>query len=140
MKRLMVALLLAVLAGCSSAPVPVADAVPAPRDRVYGINMADSDQKATITFVRDTGYVGGGCDMGVYVNAKLVARLQTKEKATIAVPAGELIVGAGGIGAGLCGESSPRRERDVTIKPGESKNYRIFISGSGDVDILPTTI
>ncbi|WP_212633141.1 hypothetical protein [Pseudomonas panipatensis] len=140
MKKLFGALLLVAMAGCSSSPVSLSEATPAPRDRVYGMQIPDSAQRASITFVRDSGYVGGGCDMGIYVNSKLVARLQTGEKAAIAVPAGQLIVGAGGVGDGLCGASASRRERDVTISAGESKNYRIFISGSGDVDILPTTM
>lgn len=77
--------------------------------------------------------------MGIYVNGKLVARLATKEKATFKIPAGNIVLGAGVIGGGLCGTAADRREREVSLGAGQVKNYRAFISSEADVDILPTT-
>ncbi|NMZ72981.1 hypothetical protein HBO32_07710 [Pseudomonas nitroreducens] len=89
--------------------------------------------------VRDSGFIGGGCDMGVYVDGRLAARIATQEKVTLYLPARPVVVGAGVIGAGLCGTSAARREREIDVRDGDRLNYRVFTSGNGDTDILPTT-
>lgn len=90
--------------------------------------------------MRDSGFVSSGCDMGIYVDGKLAARLANKEKATFKIPAGNIVLGAGVIGGGLCGTAADRREREVSLGAGQVKNYRAFISSEADVDILPTTL
>ncbi|MOA16048.1 hypothetical protein D3C78_1362400 [compost metagenome] len=78
--------------------------------------------------------------MAIYIDGQLAAKLATKEKATFKIPAGEVVVGAGVIGSGLCGTAAQRREREVTIQAGQSKRYRVFTSSEADVDLLPTTL
>ncbi|MBG4412484.1 hypothetical protein GHV50_07910 [Pseudomonas aeruginosa] len=89
--------------------------------------------------MRDSGFIGGGCDMGVYVNGRLAARIATKEMVTFYLPAGSTVIGAGLVGSGLCGVNTDRREREVSLRDGDSLSYRLFTSSNGDVDILPTT-
>lgn len=84
--------------------------------------------------------ISSGCDMGIYVDGKLAAKLGTKERVTFKIPAGEVVLGAGVIGSGLCGTAADRREREVTLGAGQDKNYQVFISSEADVDILPSTL
>lgn len=84
--------------------------------------------------VRDSGFISAGCDMGIYVDGKLAAKLSTKERVTFKIPAGELVLGAWVIGSGLCGTAADRREREVTLSAGQN------ISSEADVDILPNTL
>ncbi|MEX5531056.1 hypothetical protein [Pseudomonas syringae] len=70
--------------------------------------------------------------MGIYVDG----RLATKEKATFKIPAGNIVLGAGVLGGGLCGSAADRREREVFLGAGQVQNYRAFISSEADIDLL----
>lgn len=59
--------------------------------------------------------------MGIYVDGKLVAKLATKERATFKIPAGEVVLGAGVIGGGLCG-SAADRQSELPLVPGKPRN------------------
>lgn len=132
--------LIALLAGCSTSAVPVDKAKQASTSNVYAYQETPALRYGTLTVVRDSGFVSSGCDMGIYINGKLVAKLATKEKATFKIPAGNIVLGAGVIGGGLCGTAAGRREREVSLGAGQMKNYRAFISSEADVDILPSTL
>lgn len=133
-------LLSALLVGCSTSAVPTDRAKQVGADKVYSYQATPSTPYGTLTVVRDSGFISSGCDMGIYVDGKLAAKLGTKERVTFKIPAGEVVLGAGVIGSGLCGTAADRREREVTLNPGQSKNYRVFISSEADVDILPSTL
>ncbi|WP_377706681.1 hypothetical protein ACFMKY_26340 [Pseudomonas protegens] len=133
-------LLIVLLVGCSTSVVPTDKARQIGADKVYSYQATPATPYGTLTVVRDSGFISAGCDMGIYVDGKLVAKLATKEKATFKIPAGEVILGAGVIGSGLCGTAAERREREVTLSAGQAKNYRVFISSEADVDILPSTL
>jgi len=132
--------LIALLAGCSTSAVPIDKAKQASTSSVYSFQATPATPYGTLTVVRDSGFVSSGCDMGIYVDGKLVAKLATKEKATFKIPAGNIVLGAGVIGGGLCGTAADRREREVSLGAGQVKKYRAFISSEADVDILPTTL
>lgn len=74
MRILFGAMALAVLAGCSTSPMPSEKAKPAPIERVTGF-QSPSENAATIVVTRDTGYAGGGCFAAVYLNGDRVAKL-----------------------------------------------------------------
>jgi len=79
------------------------------------------------------------CAITVFINGQPLAELETGEKVIAYLPAGEVVVGAGFIGKGIC-HGAPKKEREFVIKDGISRTLRIFIDQSGNVDILPTTI
>lgn len=139
MKKLTGAALVVFLAGCSTSPVSVGTATQAKADNVYAYQAKPSGPSGALTVVRDSGFIGGGCDMGVYVNGRLAARIATKERVTFYLPAGSTVIGAGPVGSGLCGVNTDRREREVSLRDGDRLSYRLFTSSNGDVDILPTT-
>lgn len=141
MQRIIAPLFLsALLVGCSTSAVPTDKATKVSADKVYSYQATPTAPYGTLTVVRDSGFISAGCDMGIYVDGKLVAKLATKERATFKIPAGEVILGAGVIGSGLCGTAADRREREITLSAGQIKNYRVFISSEADVDILPSTL
>lgn len=139
MKKEILLLSAIALSGCATTVVPPSQAIPAPHDRVFKYqNKSDAD--GTLTIVRDKGFTGGGCFATVYINGDRVAKLDTKEKATLYLPVGEIAVGANLEGSGLCGFSGARQERYITLTKGESKSVRIFTDSDGNMDIRPTTI
>ncbi len=133
-------LLSAVLVGCSTSAVPTARAKQVGPDKAYSYQATPATPYGTLTVVRDSGFISSGCDMGIYVDGKLAAKLSTEDRVTFKIPAGEVVLGAGVIGSGLCGTAADRREREVTLSAGQNKNYRVFISSEADVDILPSTL
>lgn len=129
----------AILSGCSTEIVPVSQAIKAPSERIFKYqNPAKGD--AVITVVRDSGFVGGGCFMTVFLNGERAAQLDTKEKVTFYVNSGAWVVGAAHEGKALCSTGKERQEREFTIKPNEDKTLRVFTDNNGNVDIKPTTV
>ena len=125
------------LSACSSRPVSVADAKPAPQARVF---KYQTSAPTTLVVMRDKGMIGAGCDASIFINGETVAKLETGEKATFHLDAGQWIVGASLEGAGLCALNPARQERETITKAGETKVFRVFTSNAGDIDILPTTL
>lgn len=139
MRILIGALAVALLAGCSTGPVSVSTAKTAAPAKVYAYQTKLAGSSGTLILVRDSGYIGGGCDMGIYVDGQLAARLATKEKVGLQLPAGQHVIGAGIVGSGICAMGNDRREREIAISDGKTSSYRVFTSTDGDVDLLPTT-
>lgn len=125
------------LSACSSRPVSVADAKPAPQARVF---KYQTSAPTTLVVMRDKGMIGAGCDASIFINGETVAKLETGEKATFHLDAGQWIVGASLEGTGLCALNPARQERETFTKAGETKVFRVFTSNAGDIDILPTTL
>ena len=125
------------LSACSSRPVSVADAKPAPQARVF---KYQTSAPTTLVVMRDKGMIGAGCDASIFINGETVAKLETGEKATFHLDAGQWIVGASPEGTGLCALNPARQERETITKAGETKVFRVFTSNAGDIDILPTTL
>ncbi|WP_312387783.1 hypothetical protein [Atlantibacter hermannii] len=135
MKKVLLALLALGVAGCSTEPVlpQNAKAVNASSEFLQKPNTSE------VTIIRDKGFVAGGCAITSYINGKRLAELNTGEKVTAYLPAGEVIVGAGFAGKGLCSEA-PKKEREFIIKENTPRLLRIFTDQSGNVDILPMTL
>lgn len=134
MKKILLLSLLIVLAGCSTEPVSPETAKeisPMP-------GYQKSADTTAITIVRDKGYVASFCAITAFVNGRKLADLNTGEKVVAYLPPGEVIVGAGFVGKGVC-HGAPKKEREFIIKPNSPRALRIFIDQSGNVDILPTT-
>lgn len=125
------------LSARSSRPVSVADAKPAPQARVF---KYQTSAPTTLVVMRDKGMIGAGCDASIFINGETVAKLETGEKATFHLDAGQWIVGASLEGTGLCALNPARQERETITKAGETKVFRVFTSNAGDIDILPTTL
>lgn len=126
------------ISGCSTSVTPPSQASFAPSDRVFKFQKMDGTQ--SITVVRDSGFIGGGCFASVYIDGQLSAKLEPKEKVRFDLPKGEHAVGAALEGRGLCGANEARQERYINLNEGENKYVRVFIDEGGDLDIRPTTL
>ncbi|MEM7874613.1 hypothetical protein Q4R10_19685 [Morganella morganii] len=139
MEKAILFLAILLLTGCATTQVSPERAKFAPQDRVTGLQQKNNDS-AKVTIVRDSGNTGGACYATVFIDGKPVARLDTGEKAAFYVPPGERIVGVALDGKGICSFGGTREEREISVKTGENKFYRIFTDAYGNMDIKPTTL
>lgn len=102
MRILIAAVAVAMLAGCASSAISVRDAKPVPSDEVYAFQTKPAGESGKITVVRDSGAVGSGCDIVVYVDGRRAAKIGTGQRATFYLPPGSPNLGAGLAGSGLC--------------------------------------
>src|SRR5450759_1981928 len=106
MKRICLLLLLMFCAnGCATAPIAISEAKQAPPDRVLAFQTPTNNKSATLTMIRDEGFLGGGCYYAVYINKFLAARLNPSEFARFYLEPGEILIryGRDPQGQGLCG-------------------------------------
>jgi hypothetical protein len=128
MRILIGALAVALLPGCASTAISVRDAVPVPADEIYGFQSKPSGESGKVTVVRDSGAVGSGCDIVVYVDGRKAAKIGTGQRATFNLPSGTTNLGAGLAGSGLCAGAAIRTIA-ATVRSGKESLYRI----SGDM-------
>jgi len=102
MKLILGALAVALLAGCSSNPISVSEAVRAPSDEIYAFQLKPSRPYSTVTVLRDGGINASACDFEIYIDGRKVAKLGSGEKASFFIEPGPINVGAGLTGTGLC--------------------------------------
>jgi len=128
MRILIGAVAVMLLAGCASTAISVRDAKPVPSDEVYAFQSKPSGASGKITVVRDTGAVGSGCDIVVYVDGRKAAKIGTGQRATFFLPPGTPNLGAGLAGSGLCAGAAIRTI-SANVQAGKESLYRI----SGDM-------
>ncbi|MCV4343336.1 hypothetical protein [Pseudomonas capsici] len=122
------ALVIALLAGCASTAISVRDAQPVPPEELYAFQSKLPSDSGRITVVRDSGAIGSGCDIVVYVDGRKAAKIGTGQRATFYLPSGSSSLGAGLAESGLCAGAAVRTIA-ATVKPGKESLYRI----SGDM-------
>lgn len=128
MKLIVGVLAVALLAGCASSAIPVSQADPVPRDELYAFQTKPVGQSGKVTVVRDSGMVGSGCDIVVYVDGRKAAKIGTGQRASFYLPPGNPSIGAGLAGSGLCGGAAIRTI-SANVQSGKESLYRI----SGDM-------
>jgi len=126
MRILIGALGLAMLAGCATSATPVSQAEPVPSDELYAYQSKPVDGGGTVTVVRDSGALGSGCDVVVYLDGKKAAKVGTGQRASFYLPAGQPNLGIGLADSGLCGGMAVR---SITAKVQEGKESIYRISG-----------
>lgn len=124
----------AALAGCSTTPVPDSAASAVPSDRLYGPALARPvSGGGSITVRRDSGLLGGGCSVRVWINGQPAADLWPSERVAIPVGAGEHIVSAQG--NAIC--TGALLEVPAHVKPGREARFRIgYGGGSGGAQFI----
>ncbi|WLG49102.1 hypothetical protein [Pseudomonas sp. FP1742] len=140
MRKTLAALALIALAGCATSPVPSAQAIKAPADRVLAYQVA-LEGSGTLTVIRDSGFMGSGCYATIFLNGERAAKLAPEEKATFILAPGEWVVGAAIEGAGLCGQLNEKRtETETILKKGQEKYFRVFSAPEAGLDVRPTSL
>lgn len=128
MRILITALGLGLLAGCVTTSTPLQQADPVPRDELYAFQSRQSADAGTLTVVRDSGALGSGCDIVVYIDGTKSAKIGPGQKASFFLPAGQPNLGIGLAGSGLCGGMAVRSIAGK-VESGRESLYRI----SGDM-------
>lgn len=122
MKALFVLLLVLILPACESAPVRVTDARDVPPKRIFQMPKTDAAASATVTIVRDSGYVGSGSTIMFKVDGVEVARFATSERLEIKLKPGTHVFSVGNVPF----------ESETSLKDGEHAYYRITVGPIGD--------
>ena len=136
MTRILFAVLLMTLAGCATKPIAPNLATNAPAERVMAHQVPIAGG-GTVTVVRDKGFLGSGCYLGVFVNGDLAAKLSRAERVKLYLPMGRTLLASRSVGGGLCENDSNGRSVAVQITPGDSFTYRLALSQDGVVSLMP---
>ena len=131
------------LCSCATKQLDTSTAPSVPSARVYVPELlVPSTGKVALTIARDTGFIGGGCIMAVYLDGRVVAGISHGEKVTLNIAPGRHILGSGPNpgGTGLCriGSDRSRRETELTAVLGQPLKYRLSISANGEFSATPT--
>ena len=119
--------------GCSTTPVTQQSANAVPPERVYQASYsgaATTPSDATVVFLRDAGFSGGGCSHDLYIDNVKVFAIRQGEVFTAHVPAGQHFFRLE-TGGGLCPNISTSQE--TTIAAGVRQTYRILIPSDGNL-------
>lgn len=123
----LIAMTLALVAGCATTPQPIDRAAAVPAERVFLRSaMPPANGSAKAVFVRDTGFVGSGVSQHLYINGVKAASIDPGEKVEFALVAGEYIFGA--VPTDPFDLVTPN-SIDQTLQAGRSYFYRIKIEG-----------
>jgi predicted component of type VI protein secretion system len=142
-KVLLVGVVLSVLCGCATTPVSIKDAKQMPKDRLLAFQTKDANKTATLTVIRDEGFLGSGCYYGLWINQTLAARVDVAEFAKFYVEPGEILlrIGRDPQGQGLCGiDQDNWTQRETIMKPGDQKTFRMTIDENAKLDIFRSDI
>ncbi|MDI2589878.1 hypothetical protein POF45_00325 [Pseudomonas sp. 681] len=141
MKFIVGALALVALAGCSTSPVPLSQAKLVPKERVFATQAQPAVPFGTIVVARDTGTLGGGCYLAIYLDGDVAARIDTGEVVRFKVPAGDHLIGMGidKQGGGLCSFTDMLKEQSAPVKSGQVRLFRVSGDQAG-FDIRPSSI
>jgi len=136
MKSRLVTLLLAVaVPGCSTIPtstIPISqrsgDPVPAARIYQPELTVPSPGHTATVSFLRDAGFLGGGCTHKILVRGKPAFAIRAGEHQTLYLAPGRYLF-ALEIEGGICPQYSTSYQ--TVLNDGAEETYRILIQTSG---------
>ncbi|WP_265553590.1 membrane lipoprotein lipid attachment site-containing protein [Serratia grimesii] len=134
-KIVFVAVAIAIISGCATKAVLPNQAKLAPKERVFKYQSPLVDS-AKLIIVRDSGFLGGGCFFGVYVDGERAAKLNPGERVNFYLPAGEHNIAMKGEGKVCIADEVPVG-RDINLKPNQTKAVRLFADPSGNLDVKP---
>lgn len=88
--------------------------------------------QARINVSRPQAQNENACDVGLYVQNKLIARLAPGDQLEIPVPSGQVAIGVASMGSALCkDEADMIHGQSVLLQPGETRGYRVNGDQSG---------
>lgn len=99
--------------------IPPSATEPAPTDPV-------ADAPARLIFSRDNN-APNACDVELYVNQQVVAKLGPGEQTSLDLPNGELSVAVAMSPDGYCGGRGPDVAQSVILRPGETRQFAVMV-------------
>jgi len=85
-----------------------------------------ADAPARLIFSRDNN-APNACDVELYVNQQVVAKLGPGEHTSLDLPSGELSVAAAMSPDGYCGGRGPDVAQSVILHPGETRQFAVTV-------------
>ncbi|KAA8731014.1 hypothetical protein F4V57_14270 [Acinetobacter qingfengensis] len=134
MKKILLMCLVVGLVGCVTAPVQNNERKPLSNDRILSYKEKTEINNSKIIVTRDSGFLGGGCYYGFWVDGKLTARFDTRETAEFFIPEGERVLRAGRdpYGKGLCAvDQSNWTQIETIVSPEKAKTFRLSLDLNG---------
>lgn len=129
--------------GCSTSPVRPDAAKLVPSDRLY-ITAPPSANDGLVIVIRDSGMLGHGCGVNVFLDDAKAATLAAGEKAEFPAAAGKHILSVAPSGKGLCGvadaEHAQRRSLVFNAEPGKRVDFRVGLAAGGDPVFYQTSL
>jgi len=120
-----------VLLGCNTQPVTTQDARPVADAKVQATDLTEPREGLVQVVVkRDTGFIGGMCDMQVLLDGRPVALLATGQRVTIYLKPGAYVLAVRGPG-GLC--TTKLVEAEALVDPAKPPVYRISFSAQREL-------
>ncbi|VXB86172.1 hypothetical protein [Pseudomonas sp. 8O] len=95
------------------------DIAPMPADPV-------ADAPARLIFSRDNN-APNACDVELYVNQQVVAKLGPGEHTSLDLPSGELSVAVAMSPDGYCAGRGPDVSQSVLLRPGETRQFEVMV-------------
>ena len=134
MKLLFISVVALCLAGCATEAVLPSQAKQAPKERLLKFQSPGVGEQAKLIVVRDKGFLGSGCFVGVYLNQEKAAILDPGEKAEFYLKPGEWNVALMGEGK-MCISDKIPAGRDFVLTANTTKAVRLFADPSGNTDV-----
>ncbi|ALN19694.1 hypothetical protein [Ectopseudomonas mendocina] len=85
-----------------------------------------ADAPARLIFSRDNN-APNACDVELYVNQQVVARLGPGEQTSLDPPSGELSIAVALSPDGYCGGRGPEVAQSVLLRPGETRQFAVVV-------------
>lgn len=103
----------------------------APAEQIFAL-PDQGTETGTVVVTRDVGAIGSGCALGVMVDEKMAAHLNSAESVSFELRPGRHLLTVTGIdGRGLCALSvtksnlARRRSTEIYVDPGVTRRYRM---------------
>ncbi|MBL0952319.1 MAG: hypothetical protein IBJ08_17000 [Pseudomonas sp.] len=85
-----------------------------------------AEAPARLIFSRDNN-APNACDVELYVNQQVVARLGPGEQTSLDLPSGELSIAVALSPDGYCGGRGPEVAQSVLLRPGETRQFAVVV-------------
>lgn len=85
-----------------------------------------ADAPARLIFSRDNN-APNACDVELYVNLQVMAKLGPGEHTSLDLPSGELSVAVAISPDGYCGGNGPEITQSILLRPGETREFAVVV-------------
>lgn len=140
MKRMILGCAALMLVGCSTSPIKDGAGVSVPAERLF--SHQEGSGSPTLVVTRDTGILGSGCKIGLYVDGRIAATFKAGERAFFYLDPGQHLLGVGKDphGAGLCALGGMAlREHAFNVPETAFRHWRISTDLNSGAEIAPTS-
>lgn len=132
MKNISTVVLLLILAGCATQPLPTTSAQMVPAKQILNPDLVKQvEGKAEVIVKRDSGLRGSACAIRIFSGAQPIADLWQSEKIAFYLPEGDHIISASTCNGGLV-------EIQASVKVGKTSTYRVGFGLAFELGIYPT--